>query len=311
MYSVRTERAGSRHACLRTARLAAVAILIAAIPALPALADYPVIRALGNDDPLFRQHQHDVRDYYRRASAGSDLPPLLFYRYRVDPDDTIFGIAARFSLPYSAIATLNRLPSPLLEGVTSLLIPGIPGIFVPLTPESDLELVMHDLRRDRSARVVTIAATGGPQAFRFFPGEDYLPEERRGFLGVLFRHPLPDSILTSPFGPRVNPITQQWSFHGGVDYAAPAGTRVLAARTGTVSSTGYDPILGTYVVLDHSGGFQTVYGHLQSVAVSLNQEVRSGMMLGAVGSTGMVTGSHLHFEIRQSGRARDPQRMLP
>lgn len=293
--------------CLRVVLL----LVLAGSAAPPAGADYPLIRSLNRDDPLYRQHQLDVRDFYRRSGAGAPPPPLLIYRYEVRPDDTIFGIAARFSLPYSAIATLNRLSGPLLDGVATLLIPGVPGVFVPLVPQSDLELVMHDLRRERPSDVVTIASARGPQAFRFFPGEDYLPEERRGFLGVLFRHPLPDSVVTSPFGPRVNPITQQWSFHGGVDYAAPAGTRVLAARAGTVSSTGFDPILGNYVILDHSGGFQTVYGHLQSVAVSLNQDVRSGMMLGAVGSTGMVTGSHLHFEIRQSGRARDPQRMLP
>ncbi|MFW6235685.1 MAG: M23 family metallopeptidase, partial [Desulfovibrionales bacterium] len=207
--------------------------------------------------------------------------------------------------------SLNRLTATELEEGASVLIPGIPGVFVPLTPATDLEAIMHDLRREREATVITVNHADGPRPYRFFAGEDFLAEERRAFLGLMFRHPLPDGNLSSPFGPRVNPITAQWSFHGGVDYAAAAGTPVLAARGGTVSEIGFNDILGNYVILSHSGGFRTVYGHLESVAVSLNQEVRSGMILGAVGSTGMVTGSHLHFEIRQGGRARDPELMLP
>lgn len=290
---------------------ASLAIALAAVAAGTVGAQYPQIRSLDRSDPLYVQHQSDIREYYRRASAGDELPPLLIYRYRVREGDTIFGLAARLSLPYSALATLNRLSEPELEPEADLLIPGVPGVFVPLAPESDLESIMHDLRRERRAAVVTVRASAGGSVFRFFAGEDFLAEERLAFLGMMFRHPLPDGDLTSPWGPRVNPITAEYSFHGGADYAAAEGTRVLASRGGRVSEVGNDPIVGAYVVVDHSGGFQTLYGHLSSIAVSLNDEVRSGMILGAVGSTGMVTGPHLHFEIRQNGRSRDPEPMLP
>ena len=282
--------------------------VLLALVAGTAAAQYPEIGALDRSDPLYAQHQSDIRDYYRRSSAGDELPPLLLYRYRVRTDDTLFGLAARLSLPYSALATLNRLAAPELEPGSTLLIPGVPGVFVPLAPESDLESIMHDLRRERQADVVTIA---GASVFRFFPGEDFLPEERLAFLGMMFRRPLPDGELTSRWGPRINPITAEYGFHGGADYAATEGTRVLASRGGRVGELGFDPVLGKYVIVDHTGGFQTVYGHLSTITVSLNDEVRSGMILGAVGSTGMVTGSHLHFEIRQHGRSRDPEAMLP
>lgn len=297
-----------------------VAFALLAVVAGVTVAQYPRLRLLDRSDPLYVQHQSDIREYYRRSSAGDELPPLLIYRYRVREGDTLFGIAARLSLPYSALATLNRLAKPELEAEATLLVPGVPGVFVPLAPESDLESIMHDLRRDRDAAVVTVAAavgessgveSSGATVFRFFAGEDFLPEERLAFLGMMFRHPLPNGELTSPWGPRRNPITAQYSFHGGADYAAPEGTRVLASRGGRVSELGDDPVLGNYVILEHSGGFRTLYGHLSSIAVSLNDEVRSGMILGAVGSTGMVTGSHLHFEIRQNGRSRDPEPMLP
>ena len=276
----------------------------------PLWADYPQMGRLHRSDPLFLQHQNGIQDYYRRVASGSDLPPLLIYRYDLDPADTLFAIAARLSLPYSAIASLNRLSSPSLAGRSSILVPGLPGIFLPSEPHTDLETIMYDLRHQRSSTMLTVASGQSRESFQYFAGEDYLPEERTAFLGMIFRHPLPDGRLTSSFGPRVNPITARHTFHGGADYAAPEGTAVLAARAGRVTEIGTDRVLGSYVVLQHDGGFQTLYGHLRSVAVSLNEEVRSGMILGAVGTTGMVTGPHLHFEIRQHGQSRDPERML-
>jgi murein DD-endopeptidase MepM/ murein hydrolase activator NlpD len=285
-------------------------LLVLLSNALPVCADYPRIGRLDRSDPLFLQHQYDIQEFYRRSASGSALPPLLIYRYDLSPPDTLFAIAARFSLPYSAIASLNRLTSPSLDGRSSILVPGHPGIFLPAEPRTDLETIMHDLRRDRSSAALTVASGQGQESFRYFAGEDFLPDERTAFLAVIFRHPLPDSRLTSPFGTRVNPITSRTTFHGGADYAAPEGTAVLAARAGRVVDIGFDQVLGTYVVVQHDGGFQTFYGHLRSVHVSLYDRVRSGMMLGAVGSTGMVTGPHLHFEIRQNGQSRDPETML-
>ena len=287
------------------------ALLIVLLVAGPRLwADYPRIDRLDRSDPLYLQHQHDIQAYYRSVAAGSQPPPLLIYRYDLAPTDTLFAIAARLSLPYSAIASLNRLTGPTLTGRSSILLPGLPGIFVPVEPRTDLEAIMDDLRRDRASPKLTVAPNAEQARFRYFPGEDFLPEERTVFLGRVFRHPLPNGRLTSPYGPRINPITARSGFHAGADYAAPEGSKVLAARGGRVVELGSDSVLGTYLVLAHDAGFQTVYGHLRSVTVSLYDEVRSGMILGAVGSTGMVTGPHLHFEIRQHGRSRDPETMV-
>ncbi len=285
-------------------------LLVFCAPLAHLRAEYPLMERLDRSDPLYLQHQNDIQHYYRSASAGDELPPLLIYRYDLQEHDTLFAVAARLSMPYSAIASLNRLTGPSFDERSSILIPGIPGIYLPLDPASDLEMIMHDLRRDRPADVLSLALQDGRRAYRFYPGEDFLAEERTAFLGMTFRHPLPNGRLTSPYGPRINPITARYTFHGGADYAAPAGTPVLAARGGRVSHTGSDEILGIYIIVDHSGGFQTLYGHLKSMHVSLNDEVRSGMILGRVGSTGQVTGSHLHFEIRHNGRTRDPETMV-
>jgi murein DD-endopeptidase MepM/ murein hydrolase activator NlpD len=286
-------------------------LFFAALATPPAPAQLPRINSLDLSDPLYRQHQDGVREYYRAASGGGALPPLLIYSYAPSENDTLFGIAARLAIPYSAVATLNRLDSPVLEEGRLILLPGYPGIFVPVTPESDLEFMIHDLRADAGADVVTLPGSSGGDVFRFLPGADYLPEERRAFLGTLFRPPLENYEITSRYGPRQSPITGAWSFHSGVDFGASTGTPVMAAGSGVVVDTGADVVMGNYVLLRHSGGFATFYGHLDTVLVSLNQEVSSGMILGTVGSSGIATGSHLHFEIRHNGVTRDPMTLLP
>jgi murein DD-endopeptidase MepM/ murein hydrolase activator NlpD len=275
-------------------------------------AELPRIGNLEPEDPVFARQQEAVRLYYRQSSSGTVLPELEVYRYEIAAQDTLFGIAARLAVPYSSVATLNRMEnSSLAEPGSSILLPSIPGLFVPLAPETDLELVMHDLRREDRAEVVQVEVRGHTTAFRFYPGEDFAPEERSTFLGLLFRAPVRTMTVSSGFGPRSNPVTGAWSFHAGIDVVAPRGTPVVAARSGQVSEVGQDDRMGNYVLLEHSGGFTTFYGHLDTVLVSLNDSVNSGMIVGTVGSTGITTGSHLHFEIRHDGDPRDPMKLLP
>jgi murein DD-endopeptidase MepM/ murein hydrolase activator NlpD len=291
-------------------RGALVGVLLIAVSVF-AVSQIPEIETLNLSNALYRQHQDGVRAYYRNVSAGEPLPPLLFYRYRPAPDETLFGIAARLAIPYSAIATLNRLDSPTVPENTELLIPSYPGVFLPMTPRSDLDHMMSELRSDAAATIVTIPDSSGPIRFRFFPGGDYLADERRAFLGTLFRMPVANARITSTYGMRVQPLTGMLAFHAGVDFAAVKGTPVSAAAAGSVAEVGVDEVMGNYVLLDHTGGFETFYGHLDTVAVSLNQQVASGMILGTVGDSGATTGAHLHFEIRHDGETRDPLALLP
>ena len=130
--------------------------------------------------------------------------------------------------------------------------------------------------------------------------------ERAYFLRILFRFPVRSGALSSGYGQRRDPFDGHPRFHGGIDIAAPAGIEVLAARGGEVLAAGTDPVLGNFVQLLHEGGYVTLYGHLALVRVALKQKVTSGMIIGAVGSTGQSTGPHLHFAIRRQGSSRDP-----
>ena len=94
--------------------------------------------------------------------------------------------------------------------------------------------------------------------------------------------------------------------HNGIDIPADQGTVILAAADGTVTETGFDPAKGNYLILDHGGGLTTLYAHCRNVDVKEGDTVKAGEMIAAVGSTGMSTGPHLHFEVRQDGEAQNP-----
>jgi murein DD-endopeptidase MepM/ murein hydrolase activator NlpD len=173
-------------------------------------------------------------------------------------------------------------------------------------------LIVAGARQDDAAWAeVTLRSQGVPIRFRFYPGAFFSPTERAFFLNVAFRFPLPSGRVTSAFGLRRNPITGTLKRHEGVDLAAPEGTEVYAVRDGIVAEIGYDPIYGNYVVLEHDGSWRSLYGHLSETLTALRKNVRSGTMIGRVGSTGQSTGPHLHFEVRQNGEARDPAALFP
>ncbi len=116
--------------------------------------------------------------------------------------------------------------------------------------------------------------------------------------------------ITSPFGYRRNPFGGGMEFHQGLDIAAPMGTTVTAASAGTVISAGWYGGYGNYILIDHGGGMATGYGHLSQIFVASGQQVQKGQAIGAVGSTGMSTGPHLHFEVRINGKPTDPAAYL-
>ena len=126
---------------------------------------------------------------------------------------------------------------------------------------------------------------------------------RRQFL----RAPVQFRRLASGFGGRRHPVLGTWKKHEGLDYAAAMGTRVMAAGDGTVTKAGRSGGYGNLVEIRHLNGIITRYGHLSRIDVHVGQRVKQEQLIGAVGSTGMSTGPHLHYEFRVGGVARDPR----
>lgn len=108
------------------------------------------------------------------------------------------------------------------------------------------------------------------------------------------------------FGNRTRPDGQGAVFHNGIDIASVEGSVILAAADGTVTETGFNASMGNYLRIDHGNGLETVYAHCRNIDVQEGGTVKAGGMIGAVGSTGMSTGPHLHFEVRQDGELQDP-----
>ncbi len=134
---------------------------------------------------------------------------------------------------------------------------------------------------------------------------------QRGLLGAgsaaAFVTPV-NGTLSSPYGPRFHPILKAVRLHGGVDWAAPTGTPILAARDGTFAVVGNGGGYGNVVYIDHADGLQSRYAHMDGFApiAIVGKQVQAGDVIGYVGTTGRSTGPHLHFEFRKNGAPIDP-----
>lgn len=114
------------------------------------------------------------------------------------------------------------------------------------------------------------------------------------------------SGISSPFGNRLHPVLGVYRMHTGIDINAPAGAAIVAANKGTVILAGWQDGYGNTVIVDHGGDIVTLYGHCSKLLVSVGQEVNAGDVIAKVGSTGLATGPHLHFEVRAGGALKDP-----
>ena len=120
-------------------------------------------------------------------------------------------------------------------------------------------------------------------------------------------YPLPYQCqVTDSYGYRIHPLTGKYSWHNGVDFAAGAGTAILATKSGTVTTAAYSSAWGYYVVINHGDGYSSLYAHQPSLSVSVGDYVTQGQTIGTVGSTGYSTGPHLHFTIYYNGADVNP-----
>ena len=128
---------------------------------------------------------------------------------------------------------------------------------------------------------------------------DYYNSEGKSVRKTLLKTPVANARISSTFGKRVNPIYGYESFHKGLDFAAPLNTPILASGSGIVELANWFDIYGNCIILRHSNGYKTLYGHMNAYGKGIKKGVRvkQGQVIGYIGSTGMSTGPHLHYEV--------------
>ncbi|MGV9280042.1 peptidoglycan DD-metalloendopeptidase family protein [Streptomyces sp. NPDC003730] len=216
--------------------------------------------------------------------------------------------------PADAIMALGRRDCSLAEKVTELRTEGrINGDLVELTlaayavgPEAVTE----------AGKAPAAAKTYLGEVRGLLPRYEALDREDSGggaggTAGALLTAPVSPLTITSPYGSREHPLTGVTKLHTGVDFAAPQGAQVVAARRGRVVFAALTSAYGNRIVIDHGTiqgkRVETTYSHLSSLGVAVGQSVEAGAPIGRVGSTGLSTGPHLHFEVVVDGYYTDPR----
>jgi murein DD-endopeptidase MepM/ murein hydrolase activator NlpD len=136
-----------------------------------------------------------------------------------------------------------------------------------------------------------------------------LAAERAKGTGVL-AWPTASHQITSGFGTRLHPVYKVYRTHWGIDINAAYGAKIMAADNGTVITSTYNSSYGHYVVVSHGNGMTTLYAHMSQRKVSVGARVTKGQLIGLVGSTGVSTGPHLHFEVSVNGVRKNPVNYL-
>jgi len=231
------------------------------------------------------------------------------------------GKAIRLYQSIYETALRNQIPRPVIESLIRIYSYDVdfqhktePGDSFEVLFSTEEETPNSEAKND-----VTFAAlsVGGEikKYYRFQTPDDaivdYYDDSGKSAKKFLVRKPVATGIMRSGFGARNHPLLGYYKMHTGVDWAAPLGTPVYASGNGIVDKVGWESGYGKYVRVRHANGYETAYGHMTAFARSTQPgaRVRQGQVVGYVGSTGLSTGPHLHYEILVNGRFVDPLRV--
>lgn len=249
----------------------------------------------------------------------SQKPRDSIVYYKIQSGDTLAAIAQKFDISVNTIKWANDLKSETITTGDTLKIPPITGIVHKVVSGDTIYSIAKKYNTDAQkivnfpfnefADLDTFAIT--PGQILFVP--DGTPPQAQPLVQPNYAQYFAGQAGTGSFiWPTTGVITQYpvW-YHMAYDIANPSMPPVLAADSGTVSFAGcIDWGYGCHIIINHSNGYQSLYGHLSHVGVSVGQNVSKGEQIGTMGSTGRSTGTHLHFEIRQNGALLNPVSFL-
>jgi murein DD-endopeptidase MepM/ murein hydrolase activator NlpD len=250
----------------------------------------------------------DVRSANSVASSAND-----------DDDDDGKGVRLYQSIYETALR--NHVPRPVIDDLIRIYSYDI-DFQRKVQPGDSFEILFagddENLSDNSKAEVLFALLTTGGETRKFYRYQttddnvvDYYDETGKSAKKFLVRKPVSDGNITSGFGGRNHPLLGYSKMHTGVDWGSQTGTAIFAAGNGIIDKAGWEGGYGKYIRIRHANGYETAYGHMSAFARGMEQgkKVRQGQVIGYVGSTGLSTGAHLHYEILINGRFVDPMKI--
>ncbi len=255
--------------------------------------------------------------YVQVARADTAARPMFRARARDDDEDEDTGGLRLYNSLYET-ALKQEIPKPIIDDLVRIFANDID--FQRAVAPGDTFEAFYDEAEDRETKhdLLYAAITTRNETFRYYrfqtPDDgmiDYYDENGRSTRKFLVRKPISAGETRSGFGYRRHPILGYYKMHTGIDWAGPIGTPIFAAGNGTVIEAGWHSGYGRRVEIQHANGYVTAYSHMSGFARGIADGVRvkQGQVIGFLGSSGLSTGPHLHYEVMVNGHFVDPMRI--
>lgn len=244
-----------------------------------------------------------------------DLPHS---NYVMNRNDTISQISRQYHISISTLLSINKIDNVkrMSEGM-SLIIPQVEGILYTIKKGETLQDVAIRFSLDSSYLIpcnpyITLrdkqfSVHAGQELF--IPGAVLHEQVLREQMGELFIFPVQGNVIKN-YGNSIDDLTQIETFHNGIDIKGNSGDAVTASLDGKVIAIGFNSSYGNYIILEHQGGYRSLYAQLQDRAVQKNDKVLQGQMIATVGTSGYTREPHLHFSLFKGKKSIDPMDYL-
>jgi len=280
-------------------------------------------------DAYLPTYVEELLQFYEADVSNSTVEPAETTTYKVKPGDTLTSLARRFQTDVKTLARINRIKDPhnLKIGKELNIVKTSGSVHQvendQIEGENEVEgttITWKDIADEYQVSLDHIKCleantSSTPQAGELFIITKETEQNQRDFKQLSrsaaatvenpsFKWPL-EGKITSPYGPRSS------GFHYGLDIAANQGAPIVAAAEGEVTYASSKGNYGLLVEIDHGNGWKSRYGHNNHIKVNVGEKINAGDTISTVGITGNATGPHLHFEIWNDGKRKDPKAYLP